>query len=264
MAFKPYDFNYPIMDNRDEVMLIKTYGGLKNISEVIFYTMIVTIGGSHGLWEERYPGIRDVRALKEPKTIYDFTSHYNLERFMIFLRNPKPELPLQEIYNDIAELMGKINPKAGSMNSLELGIYNLIDQDFVKKLYVCDLGGRTKQYNEYISQLFKGHEQKVFMVEDHLKNVIDQYPDITTIFADNVDEVMEYMEYCEGAGETAKLENKQFYIMAAPSYGKTENGDLVLMYSDYFEDCPKRFKCKVTWINSHYIDPNDHNPGVIL
>lgn len=264
MAFKAYDFNQPIIENRDEIFLIKTYGGLKNISEVVFYTMLVMVSGSNGLWKERYPGIDELMHMKTQKEIYDFTAHYNIARFMQFLRKPKPELSLQDIFNDLAEIMHNASPKYGSINSLEIGIHQILGCEFLKKIYVCDLGGRTKDYNEYVAHYFKGYEQRVYMFEDQIKNVLNEHPEITTIFTDDADEIMEYLEYCEGMEDTKKLNEKQFFIMANPSYGKDKDGKLKLMYMDYFNECPKRFNCVVTWMNSHYIDLKNHNPGVIL
>ena len=40
MAFKAYDFNQPLMENRDEVIYVKMYGGIRNASEVLFYTLM--------------------------------------------------------------------------------------------------------------------------------------------------------------------------------------------------------------------------------
>ena len=260
MAFKAYDFNQPLMENRDEVIYVKMYGGIRNASEVLFYTLM-TEGGT--LMRDKYPGLIDeVLVLKDRRKIYDFTAHFTMLNFMRRIRKPKPELPDQELCNDIARMMSVVNPWNSSHTSLELGLFHIKDFDFFKKLYLCDIGGQTKEYGELAADIFHGCNDKVYVLEKSFREMMDEFPDITTAYVDDADELMTYLEYCEGANETDNLKEKQFFVMANTSWMKDKDGNLILPYADYFESAPKRFGCQVSWINSHYVDMSNPNPGV--
>lgn len=261
MAFKAYDFNQPLMDNRDEVIFVKMYGGIRNASEVLFYTMMLD-GGV--LMKDKYPGLMEVLNLKDRRKIYDFTDHFTMINFMKRIRKPKPELSDQEICNDIAKMMGVANPWNASHTSLELGLYHIKDYDFLKKVYLCDIGGQTKEYGLLASSIFHDHIDRVYVLEKSFTEAMNDLPDITTAYVDDADELMSYLEYCEGANEIDKLKDKQFFVRANPVWAKDDKGNLLLPYADYFESAPERFKCQVTWMNSHYVDMTDPNPGVTI
>ena len=264
MNIKNYDFNTPLVENRDEVILIKVMGGLKNASEILFNTMCLD---NLNEWANKYPRIWEVLSLKDFKKIYDYTAHFTPARFIDEMRQPRERLEDEEFFLDMTKLFSKADPTACSITSLELGMRKMCSYDFLKKIYIHNWM-MTDNMVDYVKKLFVGYEYKVEIIgEKNMKEAVEEYPDITTIFSDDADEVMELLEYYEGINEPLKLTDKQFFVMADPSWihdGTTDdsNTDLALKYFDYFKESPQRFHCMVTWINNHYIDLNDRNPGL--
>ena len=261
MPFKSYDFNSPLIENRDEVIYVKMYGGIKNASECLFYNMMVN---RKALYIDKYPGFQELLSYRNQEKIYDFTNHFTMLNFLKRMREPKPPIPDSEICNDIADVMSTMNPSRSSLTSLEIGLAHMKDYDFLKKIYLCDIGGQTKEYGEFAGNLFGDKSSKVYVMEKSFREMMDEFPDITTAYTDDADELMKYLEYCEGMKEFDKPKDKQFFVMANTSWAKDKDDKLTLIYTDYFNEAPKRFGCQVTWINSHYVDLNDRNPGVRL
>lgn len=261
MAFKSYDFNTPLMDNRDEIIYVKMYGGIKNASECLMYNMMKF---QTSMAIDKYPGFQELFNLHDQGKIYDFTNHFTMLNFLKKMRDPKPAIPDEEICNDIATVMNTMDPNYGSVTSLEVGLAHIKEFDFFKKLYLCDIGGQTKEYGKFAANLFGSKADKVYVMEKSFREAMDEFPDITTAYTDDADELMKYLEYCEGSNEFDKPKDKQFFVMANPSWVKDKDDKLSLIYADYFEEAPKRFGCQVTWINSHYVDLSNHNPGVNL
>lgn len=259
MSFKSYDFNMPITDNRDEIILIKVYGGLKNGGECLVAAMV---GTDVEKWGHKYPGLFEILKLGNPRKVYEYTSHFTIPSLMVDMRKPRDPLPKEEIFRDLSVIMSYVKPQVGSVTSLEIGIRHMLEFPFLKSLYVSDLVEPTDSYKRYLAGIFEGSEQRIFVLPGTLKELLDKREEITTIFTDDADDVMSYLEYYEGIGKPEKLNEKQFFIFANPSWVKNDKGEVSLKYSEYFNECNERFKCNVTWINSHYIDLNDTSPGI--
>ena len=261
MPFKAYDFNAPLMDNRDEIIFVKMYGGIKNASECLFYNIL----SKHtAMALNKYPGLMEILGYKDAKKIYDYTNHFTMLKFLKKMREPKSALEDAEICNDIATVMSTADPAVASVTSLEIALAHIKDFDFFKKLYLCDIGGQTKEYADFARNLFGTKSEKVYVLEKSFREMMDEFPEITTAYTDDADELMKYLEYCEGIKEFDKPKDKQFFVMADPSWVKNKDDKFELLYADYFNEATKRFGCQVTWINSHHIDTHDFNPGVRL
>ena len=262
-----FDFNKPITDNRDEVILIKLTGCLKNACELLF---ISALSNDYGYWKLRYPGfeyrIREEVAgtgTEGTKRVYYMTMKYTPKDFLIEMRKPKEPLSDEEIAKDLAKLMGEfLDPLRGSFTSLEMGIREIVKYDFCKSIIVYE-PAISANVVKYLSHLFSGYESKVYTFEGFLGKALEEHPEVTTIFADDAEEVMKVMEYYEGMEQFDKLSEKQIFIEGMNAViGKDSDGKAEFKYQQYMDEAKTRFNANVTWMTSHFIDLSDPMPGV--
>jgi hypothetical protein len=259
LAVSAMDFSRPIMDNRMEYIAIKFSGCLKNACEEMYVSMMYS---DYGKWVEKYPGIEIVKNSKDVKEAYYQLMYYTPERFLVQMRQPKPPLPRREIMGDISHLLGYMaKPQYCSMTTLELAIREVANYDFCKAIYIYDtaLSEDTKQY---LATFFRGVDNKVFMYTGFFKELVAHHPEITTYFIDNVEDLMETMEYYEGIKEPETLSEKQFFVQGLASIEKADekSGEIHYKYENYMKDAIPRFNANVMWIVSHYIDLHSNAP----
>lgn len=262
MAKQFMDFNRPIMDNRQEKIAIKFTGCIKNACEAILVSMIES---DYGYWLKRYPGISRYTNMMDIKEIYYNLMYYTPKQFLYEMRKPYPDFTENMITKDISRLLGDLlNPNILSMTSLEIGIREICKYGFCESIVVYDTA-MNDAVRMYISKLFAGYESKVFMYTGFLKELIDEKPDITTYFIDDIEDLMIIMEEKEFNGETEVLNDKQFFVEGLNAITKKhEDGSLEFKYMDYMKDANQRFKADVQWMTSHFIDIHDPDPVVDL
>lgn len=260
MAKRYLDFNKPIMDNRPEKIFIKFNGCIKNACEVMLVSMIEN---DFGYWLARYPGIEKYAAMEDLKEAYYNLMYFTPRRFLVEMRKPLKELTENEIVQDESRLMGDLAiPDYASITSLEIGIREICKYDFCKSITVYDtaMSDKTKMY---IANLFAGYEDKIFLYQGFLSEIIDKKPDATTIFIDDVEDLMKIMEECEFNKTMDKFKEKQLFVEGMNAIIDTkEDGSPVFKFNDYMMEANDRFDANVAWIVSHYIDLNDPNPMV--
>ena len=105
----------------------------------------------------------------------------------------------------------------------------------------------------------------LYFYEGFLKELLLKYPDVTTYFVDDAEELMTLMEYYEVMERKDLFNEKQFFVQGLTAIvGKKEDGKPEYKYEGYMKDAIARFNANVMWMTSHYVDLNDTHPTADL
>lgn len=237
-----------IGDNRDEVIAIPFHGWLKNPVEMMMRYILMRSGKGYE-FICKYPFVRDLIKTSDRGRIFRLTSLYSLRSFLTDMYNSAKGVDPKIIENDYVEITSNMHPRDGSLTQMEIGLGNMLKADFVKKVYIYSpwFSDETK---DYIVKFYDGNLNKIYLVENNLKGMIETMPDVTTFFAESSDELMEILQSHED--HDPKLAGKFFVISAMPSLAPEAAVMLALgkepeeiktkyKFQDYMQSLPNRF-----------------------
>ena len=244
------DFAMPIDSSRDEIIAFKYGGCIKNICELMFYAA-AKYSNFNSKWLEEYPKLNILKDAKSAEERFYFASFFTSREFLPVMRGNLPKKNPAENSVDYGKLRQSTSPYDGSATNIELIARNIVNYDFVKKVYIYD-AGFTQTDITYLSQLFGDTSDKVILYEKTFMQLLDEHPEITTIFNDDVGEVVGWVQrHDEGSDET---KDKIFMISANPSicqdYGKDKK---IFKHQKFIEELPDRFGATAQWWQMKYI-----------
>lgn len=259
-----------IGENRDEVIAIPFHGWLKNPTEMMLRYILMRSGKGYEFMC-KYPFVRDIVKTSDRGRIFRLTSLYSLRSFLTYMYNSAKGVDPKVIEADYCEITSHMDPQDGSLTQMEIGLGNLLKEDFVKKVYIYSpwFSDETK---DYIVKFFDGFLDKIFLVENNLKGVIETMPDVTTFFAESSDELMETLQSHQD--HDPKLKGKYFIISAMPSLKPEAMAMLALgkdpdeiknkyNYQDYMQSLQSRFGAAATFAKLKMVEL-DRKPDVKL
>lgn len=244
------DFAMPIDSSRDEIIAFKFGGCIKNIGELMYYAA-TKYSNFNSKWLAEYPKLSIFRDAKSAEERFYLTSFFTAAEFLNVMRASLPRKNAAENSVDYGKLRQNVNPYNGSATNIELIARNLVNYDFVKKIYIYDAGFSQNDIL-YLTQLFGESSDKVVIYEKTFMSIMDEHPEITTIFNDDAGEVVGWVQkHDQGSPET---KDKCFMISANPNidqnYGK---GDVIFRHQKFIDEMPDRFGASCQWWQMKYI-----------
>ena len=222
------DFAMPIDSSRDEIIAFKFGGCIKNIGELMYYAA-TKYSNFNSKWLAEYPKLSIFRDAKSAEERFYLTSFFTAAEFLNVMRASLPRKNAAENSVDYGKLRQNVSPYNGSATNIELIARNLVNYDFVKKIYIYDAGFSQNDIL-YLTQLFGESSDKVVIYEKTFMSIMDEHPEITTIF------------------------NECFMISANPNidqnYGK---GDVIFRHQKFIDEMPDRFGASCQWWQMKYI-----------
>lgn len=249
------NFLSPIGKNRDEVIAIPFNGWIKNVGEMMIKSIMST--GKIYEWYSKYPFIKEITMDLEATRLFNMTSFYTALSFLDTMYKSNRKIQKADLERDYSEIMSYLNPKSASITQMEIIIVRLLEEDFVKKLYIYSPWFNPEIKDYIINNLITKNRDKVFLIEGRVRDIFRLYPDVTTLFVDEVEDLMDliqsYPEHDKG------LYEKFFVISANPSVtteakrlilsGKDENEiSNKYKYEDYMKTLQSRFNCEATYM----------------
>ena len=243
------DFITKLGENRDEVIAIPFHGWLKNPAELMLRYILGKSGKGYEFMM-KYPFIKTLVKTADRPRIFRLTSLFSLRSFLTNMYNSAKGIDPKDIETDYCEITSHMDPKEGSLTQMEIGLLNMLKEDFVKKVYIYSpwFSDETK---DYIVHFFpEEYLGKIFLVEDNLRGVIENLSDATTIFAESSDELMEILQCHED--HDPKLAGKFFIISSMPSLTPETSAMIAMgkdpddikykyLFQGYMESLPTRF-----------------------
>lgn len=255
--------------NRDEVIAIPFHGWLKNPAELML-RYILSKSGKGYEFMMKYPFIRTLVKSSDRGRIFRLTSLYSLRSFLTYMYNSAKGVDPKDIETDYCEITSHMDPRVGSPTQMEAGLMELLSQDFVKKVYIYSpwFSDVTK---DYIVSLYQDNLNKIYLVENNLKGIVETMPDVTTIFAESSDELMETLQSHED--HDPSLAGKFFIISAMPSLTMDTRAMLAMgkdpdeikekyEFQDYMESLPTRFGSAAQFAKLKMLAPRVERPPI--
>lgn len=244
------DFAMPIDSSRDEIIAFKFGGCVKNIAELMYYAA-TQFSNFDSKWLIEYPKLSMLKDAKSNEERFYLASLFTAPEFLNVMRASLPRKDATENAVDYGKLRQHINPYKGSATNIELIARNLVNYDFVKKIYIYDAGFSQNDIL-YLTQLFGESSDKVVTYERTFMELMDTCPEITTVFNDDAGEVVGWVQrHDEGSSET---QNKCFMISANPNidqnYGR---GETIFKHQKFINEMPDRFGASCQWWQMKYI-----------
>lgn len=244
------DFAMPIDSSRDEIIAFKFGGCIKNIAELMYYAA-TQFSNFDSKWLIEYPKLSMLKDAKSNEERFYLASLFTAPEFLNVMRASLPRKDATENAVDYGKLRQHINPYKGSATNIELIARNLVNYDFVKKIYIYDAGFSQNDIL-YLTQLFGESSDKVVTYERTFMELMDTCPEITTVFNDDAGEVVGWVQrHDEGSSE---IQNKCFMISANPNidqnYGR---GETIFKHQKFINEMPDRFGASCQWWQMKYI-----------
>ena len=248
------DFLAHIEENRNEVIAIPFNGWIKNIGEMMVKYILST--GKIYEWNNKYPFIKDITMMLEQRRLFNTTSFYTSLSFLNAMYESNRNVPRTELQADYSEMMSYLNPKSAAITNMEIIIIRLLEEAFVKKIYIYS-PWFSPEIRDYINRIITKNKDKVYLIESDLIGTFKNNPDITTMFVDEVEDLMRLIQmYPDHANE---LNGKFFVISANPSITKSAKEALaknieidkikdMYKYQDYMKTLKNRFNSDAVYI----------------
>lgn len=252
------DFLAHIGDNRNEVIAIPFNGWIKNIGEMMIKYILST--GKIYEWYAKYPFIKDITPVLEHRKLFNMTSFYTSLSFLNAMYESNNNIPKQDLQRDFSEIMSFLNPNTASITQMEIIIIRLLEEDFVQKMYIYS-PWFSKEIREYIDKLITKNRHKVYLVEDDVVGTFKSHSDITTMFVDEVENLMDLIQ--SYPDHDRNMMNKFFVISANPSLTTEAKKSLVVngecdtqmyKYGDYMKTLKNRFNSDATYLQLKMVD----------
>ena len=263
------DFITKLGENRDEVIAIPFHGWLKNTAELMLRYILGKSGRGYEFMT-KYPFLKSLVKTVDRPRIFRLTSLFSLRSFLTNMYNSAKGVDPKDIEVDYCEITSHMDPKEGSLTQMELGLMNLLKENCVKKVYIYT-PWFSDETRDYIINVFDGYLDKIFLVENNLKGIIETMPDVTTIFAESSDELMETLQAHED--HDPKLAGKFFIISSMPSL-TTETSAMIAMgkdpdeirykyqFQEYMESLPTRFGSAAQFARLRMVKLTDKRPPI--
>ena len=246
------DYNRPIDKNRDEIILVKYTGCIKNVGELL-YRAATSQSNFKSYWLDRYPKFVELSG-KSNQEVFSLLAPFTGPEFLKYMAVSFKSFGMRAIddsIKDYARLRALMNPYIVSVTNMELLLRNLASYDFCKKIYVFDVAFSDAS-KLFLRDLFSQSKDKVFLLEGDMKSILEEKPEITTIITDSAGEVCEFIE--SRGPEDEILYKKEFMISALPNvdHSNLNKGKITYMYQKFLSETKERFKCDVTWWQLKY------------
>ena len=249
------NFLSPIDKNRDEVIAIPFNGWIKNIGEMMVKSIMST--GKIYEWYNKYPFIKDLTMNLEAARLFNTTSFYTALSFLDAMHKSNKNIEKADLEKDYSEIMSYLNPKSAAVTQMEIIIIRLLEEGFLKKMYIYS-PWISPEVRDYVSNtLITKNRDKVYLIEGRVRDIFRSYPDITTLFVDEVDDLMDLIQ--SYPDHDKEMYEKFFVISANPSV-TTEAKRLILSgkdeneipnkyrYEEYMKTLPSRFNSEATYM----------------
>lgn len=249
------NFLNPIGQTRNEIIAIPFNGWIKNIGEMMIKTIMAT--GKMYEWGNKYPFVRDLVQDLDPSRLFSLTSFYTSLSFLDAMYKSNKTVSKEDLEKDYSEIMSYLNPKTASPTQMEIIIIRLLEEDFVKKLYIYSPWFSPEVKDYILNTLVTKNRDKVYLIEGRVRDIYQSHTDITTLFVDEVDDLMDLIQ--SYPDHDKNLYEKFFVISANPSVtteakrlmlsGKDENEiSQKYRYEDYMKTLPSRFNCEASYM----------------
>ena len=165
-------------------------------------------------WVRRYGIIKELISYKDKYRIWAHGSMYTVKSFIgKMLETADPNIDKRDVEKDFTELIGSVDPSTALITMPELLLNRLISEDFVKRIYIY-APWFSDNVKTYLMRYYR-ESPKIYLLETDLKGMIEYKDKMTTIFVENVDELMDIIQsYPEN---TQVFKGMQFNISANPS-----------------------------------------------
>lgn len=246
-----FDLKHPIRETRDEVMLIKFSGCIKNIGEMMYYAARST-SRYKSYWLERYARLIALDD-KNEEDVFNTLSPFTGSEFLKCMTSTKDVYDRRgtdENIRDYAEIMSLINPYNASVTNIELMIKEMLSYPFLKKVYIYDIAF-SEITKKYLREVYNQNGGKISLLTGKLYDILDSKPEITTVMCDDVGEVTETIQSeMEGSD---KWNKKLFLISALPSIIDPSSVDGMFQHQKFLSETKERFKCETAWFQLKFI-----------
>lgn len=257
------NFDQPIVDkNRDEYILIKYSGCLKNVGEMLFNAARMQ-SNYKSYWLEKYPKFIEMEGKSNEDRfalLAPFTGHEFL-RYMCVSSTSFGMRAIEESTRDYADLRALMNPFNASITNMEMCIRNLATYGFCKHIYIYDIAFSDVS-KMFLRELLTTGKGRVSIIEGDMKSILEEKKDITSIFTDSASEVVEFIQL-HGEDKSGLVEKKQFFISALPNIENPDNygKENFYKYQKFLSEAFDRFKCGIQWWQLKYVTTfeNDDN-----
>lgn len=258
------DFGAPIdeKDERNEVIAVKLGGGIKNVAEMMFYSMRFN---NYDKWKKKYPGLEALDQLSSEERFIRCT-YYTEENFLRAMRAPLEPLRVDEIAIDTGVVRGELfDIWLCHLTAMEIGLHNILKHSFCKKLYIFD-AVFTENTKEYLYKEYQRFKSSIALASGTLIDIVESLPEITTIIMDDIEEIVKMVEY-EEVKNPELLKGKAFWIASNCSIDtnakKDDNINLAHKYDDFMSLASKNDGFQINWFN-HSIVTFEKPGNVIL
>lgn len=186
------DLNTPIIENRmfpqrDETFIVSFEGFIKNISESLIRFML----RDREYWIKKYPGLSLFDNIS-PGDIY-----YNTMFFppMILLQSiANDTLTEEEIENDMYFISSSVSLFNSLMTSFEYSLYRLLQEPFVKKVYIYKPFSFFENEIEYLSEKYIDVIDKIELESECPIHELYEKINATTIFTTDLGFIFDYIK----------------------------------------------------------------------
>lgn len=248
------DFLAHIEENRNEVLAIPFNGWLKNIGEMMVKFIFST--GKIYEWTRKYPFIKDITMTLEQQKLFNITSFYTSLSFLNEMYKSNHNVSKEELQKDYSEMMSYLNPNSAAITNMEIILIRLLEEGFVKKVYIYS-PWFSPEIKEYLNRVIIKNRDKVVLIENDIIGTFKSYPDITTLFVDEVEDLMRLIQ--SYPDNDMAMRNKFFVISANPSLtkeakelnvrnGRLEDAKEIYKYQGYMQSLRSRFNSDAVYL----------------
>lgn len=255
------DYNRPILkgDNRDEYILVKYTGCIKNVGELLYKAARIQ-SNFKSYWLDKYPKFCELDG-KSHEEVFNYLAPFTGPEFLKYMCVSQRNFgmyTIEESMQDYARLRSLMNPFLSSVTNMELTLRNIASYDFCKKIYIHDVAFSDLS-KKFLQGVFTKNPSKISLLEYDMKTILEEKPEITTIISDSAGEVCEFLQVHDQDKEI--LEKKQFMISSLPNVNMSSinnEGKITYKYEKFLSEAFDRFKCGVQWWQLKYETSFEH------
>ena len=236
--------------SRSEVLAFKFTGVMKNVGEILYLSAVSNMDEYNRHWVKQYPKLDMLRVEINKEKRFYISSMYTGPEFLKYMRDKLPPRDINDIQRDYGKLRGKSEPEKASITNIEIMARNLAMKPDIQKIYIYDVAFSTES-QLYLTKLFAGYERKVILIEKSFSELLQLKPEITTIFTDSADEVINYLQLFPE--KSMALKDKMIYLSANPSIDNISNPDAPFKYNDILKTAPLRWHCGLEYFQLKYV-----------
>lgn len=251
-----------IEENRDEKIAIPFFGWIKNPVEM----MVGFILKSDRIFvmAKKYGIINKLLSCEDKNRLWVLGSMYTVKSFIAeMIKTASSPMDKRDVEKDFVDLIGNVDPSTALVTLTEALITRLTSEEFVKGIYIY-APWFSDTVKDYIKKTFM-NKSKIYLVETDLKGIIEREEKMTTIFVENVDELMDIIQsYPEN---TQIFKGIQFNISANPSLkpdvrellmsggslDRLKDKKEVFMYEEYMKTLIGRLGCDATFMQFKFL-----------